>query len=219
MREKQETQTLVCRILVPAYTKRFIGGHWSLLGPWMEEKWYGTHTYKPNGLWNRVADLMMISLREGGQPNVQRNKCVWPKDFWKSEEAKKLRFTTTVTQRQQRCCSASILPSISSVSLGTFDLVNSSHTWIQTINIVVWETLHINANWDCFKILILQETLKTQIRHQVDSYAFSEAKHFVWISRIWWWLREFSAAYVSLEGDAHIPMAVIVCGRWRWAWA
>ena len=32
----------------------------------------------------------------------------------------------------------------------------------------------------------------------------------VWISRVWWCLCEFSAAYVSLERCAHISMAVIV---------
>ena len=36
---------------------------------------------------------------------------------------------------------------------------------------------HNNADLVCFKILTLQETLKTQNQHQEDSYAFSEVKH------------------------------------------
>ena len=39
------------------------------------------------------------------------------------------------------------------------------------------ETLHKNADQDFFKTLILQETVKTQNQHQVDSYAFSEVEH------------------------------------------
>ena len=29
---------------------------------------YGRHTYKPNGLWNHAADLMIINFRESGHP-------------------------------------------------------------------------------------------------------------------------------------------------------
>ena len=29
-----------------------------------EEKLHGTHTYKPNGLWNHIAELVMNNLRE-----------------------------------------------------------------------------------------------------------------------------------------------------------
>ena len=39
------------------------------------------------------------------------------------------------------------------------------------------ETQRDNADKDCFKILILQETLRTQNEHQGDSCAFSEVKH------------------------------------------
>ena len=45
---------------------KFAQGHRSFLGPGSEKKWYGTHTYKPNGDWNRVADIMMINFSESG---------------------------------------------------------------------------------------------------------------------------------------------------------
>ena len=38
------------------------------------------------------------------------------------------------------------------------------------------ETLHNNAGWDCFKTLFLEETLKTQNQHQVESCVFLEVK-------------------------------------------
>ena len=35
---------------------------------WMRKKWYGTHTYKPNGKWDRVAEDMMLNFSESGHP-------------------------------------------------------------------------------------------------------------------------------------------------------
>ena len=48
---------------------------------------------------------------------------------------------------------------------------------VNTSNIVMWELQHNNADWDWFTTLILQETLKTQSRLQVEFCAFSEAEH------------------------------------------
>ena len=44
-----------------------------------------------------------------------------------------------------------------------------------TNNIVMWETLPNNAEWDCFKTPILQEILRIQNLHQVEHCAFLEA--------------------------------------------
>ena len=46
---------------------------------------------------------------------------------------------------------------------------------MNTSNIVMWETLQNNADWDCFKTPILQEILRIQNLHQVGRCAFSEA--------------------------------------------
>ena len=42
-------------------------------------------------------------------------------------------------------------------------------------NIVMRETLQDSADWDCFKILILQEILRIQNLHQVEHCALSDA--------------------------------------------
>ena len=42
-------------------------------------------------------------------------------------------------------------------------------------NIVMWETLQNNADWDCFRTPILQEILRTRNLLQVEHCAFSEA--------------------------------------------
>ena len=51
---------------------------------------------------------------------------------------------------------------------GAFDLLR---------NMVMWETQQNNADYDYFKILTLQETLKTPSQHQEEFCAFSEAEH------------------------------------------
>ena len=42
-----------------------VGGGWSFLGPGPEEKWYGTHSDKPDGIMlDRFAEKMMVEFLE-----------------------------------------------------------------------------------------------------------------------------------------------------------
>ena len=50
--------------LVSIYAKRFSPGRWSFLGPGSEKKWYSTIGCKPQGEWDRVAELMMLKFGE-----------------------------------------------------------------------------------------------------------------------------------------------------------
>ena len=54
--------------LVSIYARRFPPGRWSFLGPGSEKKWYSTHDSRPQGEWDRVAELMMIKFGESGHP-------------------------------------------------------------------------------------------------------------------------------------------------------
>ena len=50
------------------------------------------------------------------------------------------------------------------------------HTFVpKSWNIVMWETLPNNADWDCFKTPVLKEILWIQTLHQVEHCAFLEA--------------------------------------------
>ena len=53
---------------VSGYARRVAHGHWSFLGPGSEKKWYGTHTYKPNGEWDHGAEDMTINPSESEHP-------------------------------------------------------------------------------------------------------------------------------------------------------
>ena len=52
--------------LVSIHARRFSPGRWSFLGPGSEKKWYSIHESKPQGEWDRVAELMMIKFSESG---------------------------------------------------------------------------------------------------------------------------------------------------------
>ena len=54
--------------LVSIYARRFSPGRWSFLGLGSEKKWYSTHDSKPQGEWDRVAELMMMKFCESGHP-------------------------------------------------------------------------------------------------------------------------------------------------------
>ena len=54
--------------LVSICAKRFSPGRWSFFGPGSEKMWYSTHESKPEGEWDRVAELMMIKCGESGHP-------------------------------------------------------------------------------------------------------------------------------------------------------
>ena len=61
-------------------------------------------------------------------------------------------------------------------------LISSFITHVITNNIVMWETLQNNADWDCFKTPILPEISRIQNLHLVEHCAFSESQTFVSIS-------------------------------------
>ena len=54
--------------LVSINARRFGAGRWSFIGPGSEKKLYSTYDSRPQGEWDRVAELMMIKFGESGHP-------------------------------------------------------------------------------------------------------------------------------------------------------
>ena len=65
---RQWTWCIANATLVTSFAYRFPAGRWSILGPGSEKKWYSTYNDRPQGEWDRVAELMMIKFRESGHP-------------------------------------------------------------------------------------------------------------------------------------------------------
>ena len=54
--------------LVSLYAKRFGAGQWSFLGPGSEKKWYSISEDSPQGIWDKIAEKMMLTFAESGHP-------------------------------------------------------------------------------------------------------------------------------------------------------
>ena len=65
---ERECNANATRVFVFFFAKRFPPGRYSFRGPGSEKKWYSTHEYKPQGEWDRVAELMMLKFGESGHP-------------------------------------------------------------------------------------------------------------------------------------------------------
>ena len=55
-------------LTVANYARRFPRGRWSFLGHGSEKKWYGTHSEKPDGAWDKTAEQMMMNFAETSHP-------------------------------------------------------------------------------------------------------------------------------------------------------
>ena len=75
--------------LVSIFAKRFSPGRWSFLGPGSEKKWYSTLECKPQGEWDRVAELMMLKFGERKHP-VFRSTSPLSRGVLKSKGGRKL---------------------------------------------------------------------------------------------------------------------------------
>ena len=53
---------------IAEYARRFPQGRWSFRVPGCEKKWYGTHTHKLDGEWDKTAEGMMLNFAENGHP-------------------------------------------------------------------------------------------------------------------------------------------------------
>ena len=56
--------------------RRFGIGQWSFIGPGSEKKWYSGEENSPQGVWDHIADEMLLEFAESGHPiSVQRLHC------------------------------------------------------------------------------------------------------------------------------------------------
>ena len=61
-----EQECLANAKLVSLYAKRFGKGQWSFFGPGSEKKWYCISEDSPQGVWDNIAERMLIDFAESG---------------------------------------------------------------------------------------------------------------------------------------------------------
>ena len=48
--------------------KKFGIGHWSFIGPGSEKKWYSMEENSPQGIWDHIAEKMLVEFAESRCP-------------------------------------------------------------------------------------------------------------------------------------------------------
>ena len=54
--------------LVSLYAIRFGKGQWSFIGPGSEKKWYSVNENGPRGIWDKIAEKILLEFAESGCP-------------------------------------------------------------------------------------------------------------------------------------------------------
>ena len=66
--DDNEKECLANAKLVSLYAKRFGKGQWSFIGPGSEKKWYCISEDSPQGVWDNMAEKMLLEFAESGCP-------------------------------------------------------------------------------------------------------------------------------------------------------
>ena len=54
--------------VVSILAKKYGIGQWSFIGPGSEEKWYSLEENSPHGIWDHIAEKMLLEFAESGCP-------------------------------------------------------------------------------------------------------------------------------------------------------
>ena len=66
--EDNETECLTNAKLASLYARRFGKGQWSFIGPGSEKKWYSISEDSPQGIWDKIAERMLLEFAESVCP-------------------------------------------------------------------------------------------------------------------------------------------------------
>ena len=61
-----EQECLANARLVSLSARKFGNGHWSFIGPHSEKKWYSIKEDSPQGIWDKLAEKMLLEFAESG---------------------------------------------------------------------------------------------------------------------------------------------------------
>ena len=54
--------------VVSVFAKKFGKGQWSFIGPGSEKKWYSMEENSPQGIWDHIAEKLLVEFAESGCP-------------------------------------------------------------------------------------------------------------------------------------------------------
>ena len=63
-----ERECLANAKIVSIFAKKFGIGQWSFIGPGSEKEWYSMEENSPQGIWDKIAERMLVEFAESGCP-------------------------------------------------------------------------------------------------------------------------------------------------------
>ena len=67
-KKDNEEECLANAKVVSIYAKKIGIGQWSFIGPGSEKKWYSMEENSPQGIWDHIAEKMLVEFTESGCP-------------------------------------------------------------------------------------------------------------------------------------------------------
>ena len=69
--------------LVSLYARKFGKGQWSFIGPGSEKKGYSMKEDSPQGIWDKIAERMLLEFAESGRPIFHAHQHPDANEAWK----------------------------------------------------------------------------------------------------------------------------------------
>ena len=70
-KKDNEEKRLTNAEVVSVLAKKFGIGQWSFIGPGSEKKWYSMEEDSPQGIWDHIAEKMLLEFAESGHPTFR----------------------------------------------------------------------------------------------------------------------------------------------------
>ena len=100
-KKDNEEECLANAKVVSVYAKKFGIGQWSFIGPGSEKKWYSMEENSPQGIWDHIAEKMLVEFAESGSPiSVLRPHCLEVNP--EAKDMENCRFTMQPTRERLR---------------------------------------------------------------------------------------------------------------------
>ena len=88
--------------VVSKYAQKIGKGQWSFIGPGSEKKWYSMEENSPQGIWDHIADKMLLEFAESGCP-IFRATTPFSRSKLKSKGHGKLCFCQSAQSLRSSC--------------------------------------------------------------------------------------------------------------------
>ena len=108
--------------VVKVLARRFGVGQWSFIGPGSEKKWYSMEENSPQGIWDHIAEKMLLEFAESGHLTFRATTPLSRGQLKSKKDMENCRYTSLQMNTQLRQFFALSFLSISSVSTEQWQL-------------------------------------------------------------------------------------------------